>query len=93
MNTLRRRLFAVAALGLSAVAAVAAEAPPDAATASARGDEADSPAESHCLRATGSRIAPEPGKCLPQAGRVITHEEMRRTGATTAAEAVRDGLP
>lgn len=89
MNAVRG--FAVVAGLLFGVSAWAAD---DAAPATPAADaDADSPADSHCLRATGSRIEPEPGKCLPVAGRVITNSEMRRTGATNAAEAVRNLIP
>ena len=54
---------------------------------------ADGPAAAHCVRETGSRIAPEPGECLPVSGRVITQDEMRRKGATNAAEAIRQARP
>lgn len=87
MNVLRP---AAAALLLVSVAASGDEQmnpAPDPTLESAQ-QEADSPAQAHCVRQTGSRIEPGPNECLPVSGEVITHEEMRRKGATNAAEAI-----
>lgn len=43
----------------------------------------------HCLQQTGSRIPPQPGRCQPVAGRVITRDQIERSGAQDVSEAIR----
>lgn len=50
---------------------------------------APKPADRHCLRSTGSLIPAKSGECLPVAGRSYDREDIRRTGATDTAEALR----
>jgi hypothetical protein len=47
------------------------------------------PGDRSCLRETGSRIPPKPGHCLPVNGRSYSQEDLRRTGATRTADALR----
>ena len=46
----------------------------------------------HCLRETGSRIAPD-GRCIAAAGRSYSREDLQRTGMPTTAEAIRRAQP
>lgn len=87
MNTSCRMLIASWIL-FGAGVATGAEPPAPVAAA-----ERDSAAPSHCLRQTGSRIQAQPGKCLPLAGRVITRDEIQRSGATDVGAAVRILIP
>lgn len=45
----------------------------------------------HCLRETGTRIAPRDGKgrCLPHAGRSYSKDDLDRTGEINLADALR----
>jgi hypothetical protein len=47
----------------------------------------------NCLRETGSRIEPPPGDCNNNPGRVVTREEMERSGAFTTRDAIRRSVP
>lgn len=47
------------------------------------------PGDRDCLRSTGSLIPAKSGQCLPVAGRTYSQEDLRRTGATTTAGALR----
>lgn len=47
----------------------------------------------HCLKDTGTRITPKDGHCVNAPGQVISHEDIERSGATNAAEALRDLSP
>lgn len=51
------------------------------------------PQQPNCLRETGSRLPPGEGRCLPVAGRVLLNEDLQRTGAVSAGEAVRRLIP
>jgi hypothetical protein len=62
-------------------------------TAPAPGDAAKRPPHPYCLKATGSRIPAKEGECVPGSGRVITREEMDRTGATSVGEAIHQLTP
>lgn len=90
MNIFSRCLVIAPLMLLVAGVAVGGEEPAPTTPVQSQGDM---PADSHCLRETGSRIEPEPGKCLPIAGRVITRDELRRSGASNAGEALRHHLP
>ncbi|HKY90435.1 MAG TPA: hypothetical protein VJM11_05315 [Nevskiaceae bacterium] len=92
------RMVACLAAGLVATAAGTALAgepvasQPTSAAAPAPAAESAEPAidSRYCLTATGTRIPPKDGECVPAApGRVITREEMQRSGATSAGDAVR----
>ncbi|MGQ0622719.1 MAG: hypothetical protein ACT4QA_22920 [Panacagrimonas sp.] len=89
MNIFRRCLFASWIL-LGSGMAVGGEEP---LPLTPNQEQGDMPADSRCLRQTGSRIRAEPGKCLPIAGRVITQDELRRSGASNAGEGLRNLLP
>lgn len=41
-----------------------------------------------CLKSTGTRIPPKDGQCVNGPGRVITRDEIEKSGATTAADAL-----
>lgn len=47
------------------------------------------PGDSHCLRSTGSLIRPGYGRCLPVTGRSYSGEDIRRTGSSDTAGALR----
>ena len=47
----------------------------------------------HCLQETGSRIERKPGECNNNPGRVVTREEMERTGAFTTFDAIQRTVP
>jgi hypothetical protein len=49
--------------------------------------------EPFCLRDTGSRLQPPPGRCLPDAGRVLLLEDLQRTGEISVSGAVRKLIP
>lgn len=51
----------------------------------------DTPA--HCIKETGSRIAPGKGGCLNAAGRSYTREELERSGHSSTGDALRHSLP
>ena len=45
--------------------------------------------QNHCVQSTGSLIPAKPGRCLPGNGRSYSRDEIRRTGATTTSDALR----
>ena len=47
----------------------------------------------HCLQETGSRIRPAAGGCVNEPGRVVTREEIERTGSFTTFDALRNTVP
>jgi hypothetical protein len=46
-----------------------------------------------CLQETGSRIKPAAGKCNNNPGRVVTREEIERSGAFNSVDALRKTVP
>ena len=42
----------------------------------------------HCLRSTGTRFEVPEGKCAPGHGRVVTREELERSGGITTSGAL-----
>ncbi|WP_266160575.1 hypothetical protein [Dyella silvatica] len=66
----------IAALGVGAVYAQAADATAPGGAATAKSTTNDN----RCVRDTGSHIPPKPGQCLPVAGRVYTQDDIQRTG-------------
>ncbi len=88
----------IAALGIGWLsptqAAPTASAPPSsshtiAKPAASTGHRAIKPGDRECLQHTGSLIPPKKGECLAVAGRSYSGDELRRTGASTTAGALR----
>jgi hypothetical protein len=46
-------------------------------------------AKDYCIKETGTRIKPKEGECVGAAGRTYSRDELDRTGAFSAAEALR----
>jgi outer membrane cobalamin receptor len=79
----------VLAVALAASPAWAADAP--APGVAADQGKAASKKETHinCLKETGSRIKPKEGECVEAPGKVITRDDIDRTGSTSTADAIR----
>jgi hypothetical protein len=79
-------------LGLGAITALlaagCATAPPGEAKLASSTPKAKADASEFCVRETGSRIKPSKDQCL-QSGRTYTRDDLDRTGATDAADALR----
>ena len=78
----------VLAIALTSSPVLAADAP---ASVAADQGKAVSKKETHinCLKETGSRIKPKEGECIEAPGKVITRDDIDRTGSTNAADAIR----
>ena len=48
-----------------------------------------SPEQKNCIRETGTRVKVPEGKCVNTAGKVVTAEDLSRTGAMTTGDALR----
>lgn len=84
-------LFVVASLTISppGLAQAAPPPPPNRTSAQHPAHSSPKPGDRDCVRSTGSLIPAKPGRCLPVAGRAYSQEDLRRTGATTTADALR----
>jgi hypothetical protein len=78
-------LFVGTALAAAPVFADDAKPPPD----STKGP----PSEATCATDTGTHIARKPGDCGPAPSRRYTHDDLDRTGATSASGALRNLSP
>lgn len=89
-RTLVFSLMLIAAQGFSP-ALLAQDTPADATAIAQQPSRAPllKPGDHNCLRSTGSLIPPPKGGCLPVTGRSYSHEDIRRTGATTTGDALR----
>ena len=47
----------------------------------------------HCLRSTGTQLPLREGQCVNGPGRVVTREDLERSGASSTAEALNRILP
>lgn len=47
----------------------------------------------HCLRSTGTRLEVPEGKCVAGHGRVVTREELERSGGITTSDALNRVAP
>jgi hypothetical protein len=83
MMSLGRSILSACAMVLAACAGT-----PEAPSAS-RTEPAASAEPANCIRYTGTRIPIPEGHCVAHGGRVFTAEQLRKTGASSVAEALR----
>jgi hypothetical protein len=80
---MRNSIWIAAALGLLVACAQAPQK-----SAVANKDDSIS-----CLKETGSRIPTKPGECNDKPGRVVTREEMERSGGFTTFDVIKQTVP